>query len=131
VGEKTPVPLGPLWTAVAALGELVTAADAAAVPVDRSLVVVADGALVDELVPEVLVDDTASCAGAGDCKSINKSRAATTTNMRCSVNFIFSVFFISRPTKAQTPRAQAIFLAYTTPAKADRDFWQTSMSGAA
>jgi len=108
VGEKTPAPDGPVCVALEVLEELVTAADGAVVPVDKS-VVVADGALVDELVPEVLVDDTASCAGAGDCKSINKSRAATRTNMRCNVNFIFSVFFIFRPTKAQTQGRRPFF----------------------
>jgi hypothetical protein len=40
---------------------LVTAADGAVVPVDKSVVVVEDeAALVDELVPEVLVAETAS-----------------------------------------------------------------------
>ncbi len=55
-----PAPDGPVWIALAAPEELVTAADGAVVPVDKSVVVVEDEtALVDG--PEVL--DTASCAG--------------------------------------------------------------------
>jgi len=63
VGEKTPTPLGPPSTAVAALVAFVTAEDGALVPVENSPVVVADDvALVDELDPEVVVVETASCA---------------------------------------------------------------------
>jgi hypothetical protein len=64
LGEKTPTPLGPPCTAVAALGAFVTAEDGALVPVENSPVVVADDvALVDELDPEVVVVvETASCA---------------------------------------------------------------------
>src|SRR5882762_3768358 len=55
-----PAPDGP--AALAAPEELVTAADGAVAPVDKSVVVVEDeAALVDG--PEVLVLDTASCAG--------------------------------------------------------------------
>src|SRR5882672_4293700 len=54
-----PAPNSPL--ALAAPEELVTAADGAVVPVDKSVVVVEDeAALVDG--PDVLVLDTASCA---------------------------------------------------------------------
>ena len=61
VGEKMPAPDGPVCTALAAPEELVTAADGAVVPVDKSVVVVEDeAALVDG--PDVLVLDTASCA---------------------------------------------------------------------
>ena len=61
VGEKMPAPDGPVCTVLAAPEELVTAADGAVVPVDKSVVVVEDEtALVDG--PEVLVFDTASCA---------------------------------------------------------------------
>ena len=61
VGEKTPTPLGPPCTAVAALGAFVTAEDGALVSVDNSPVVVEDeAALADG--PDVLVLDTASCA---------------------------------------------------------------------
>jgi hypothetical protein len=63
VREKTPTPDGPPSTPVPAVEELVTVPGAVVVPVDNSLVVVADdGALVDELVPEVVVVETASCA---------------------------------------------------------------------
>ena len=125
-----PAPDGPVCVALAAPEELVTAADGAVVPVDKSVVVVEDeAALVDELVPEVLVDETASWARVDDCESINKSRATMRRNMRGSVNFIFLVFLISRSTKHR-PKVHH-FLTYNTPAKADRHFWQTSMSGAA
>jgi hypothetical protein len=43
--------------------------------------------------------------------------------------YLFSVPHLSI-NKAQAQRAHH-FLTYNTPAKADRDFWQTSMSGAA
>ena len=56
-----PAPDGPVCIALAAPEELVTASDAAVVPVDKSVVVVEDeAALVDG--PDVLVLDTASCA---------------------------------------------------------------------
>src|SRR2546430_17608442 len=62
VGEKMPAPDGPVCTVLAAPEELVTAADGAVVPVDKSVVVVEDeAALVDG--PDVLLLDTASCAG--------------------------------------------------------------------
>src|SRR5205814_5865267 len=61
VGEKMPAPNGPVCIALAAPEVLVTAADGAVVPVDKSVVVVEDETeLVDG--PEVLVLDTASCA---------------------------------------------------------------------
>ena len=64
MGEKTPTPEGPPSTPVAAVEALVTVPGGAVVPVDNSPVVVDGGAaLVDELVAEVLVVDTASCAG--------------------------------------------------------------------
>ena len=80
VGEKTLAPLGPPWTAVAALGAFVTAEDGALVSVDNSPVVVADDvALVDELDPEVVPVETASCArnvdDHADRKSIADKRA--------------------------------------------------------
>ena len=63
VGEKTPTPDGPPVTAAAPLDELVTAVGGAVVSVDNSLVVVDDeGALVDVVVPDVPVVETASCA---------------------------------------------------------------------
>jgi hypothetical protein len=109
VGEKTPTPDGPPSTPVAAVEELVTVPGGAVVPVDNSLVVVADdGALVDELVPEVVVVETASCARADDCQSINKSRAAIRRNKRGSENFMISAFFISRSTRPN-PNQTAFF----------------------
>ena len=63
VGEKTPTPPGPAWTELVALGALVTAAGDELVPVDNSVVDVADdGALVDAPVPVPLVVEIASCA---------------------------------------------------------------------
>src|SRR6266478_3755446 len=64
-----PAPDGPV--ALAAPEELVTAADGAVVPVDKSAVVVEDeAALVDG--PEVLVLDTASWAGNDDANADRK-----------------------------------------------------------
>jgi len=63
VGEKTPTPLGPP-SIDGVLGELVTAVDGAVVPADKSVVLVLvwdEAALLDELLPEVPVVDTASC----------------------------------------------------------------------
>jgi len=58
-----PTPDGPPVRVDAAPDELVTAVGGAVVPVDNSVVVVDDdGALEDEVVPEVPVDETASCA---------------------------------------------------------------------
>jgi len=81
VGEKTPTPDGPPSSPVAAVEELVTAAGGAVVPVDNSLVVVdVEGAVEDEVVPEVLVVETASCArdicGAAPRKNNSGKRVA-------------------------------------------------------
>jgi len=74
VGEKMPAPNGPVCIALAAPEELVTAADGAVVPVDKSVVVVEDETeLVDG--PEVLVLDTASCAGNVDDHADRRSIA--------------------------------------------------------
>src|SRR5947207_15293069 len=61
-----PTPDGPPVRVDAAPDELVTAVGGAVVPVDNSVVVIDDdGALEDEVVPEVPVDETASCARNG------------------------------------------------------------------
>jgi hypothetical protein len=63
VAEKTPTPPGPPCEELLALGAFVTAPGDELVPVDNSVVDVADdGALVDAPVPVPLVVETASCA---------------------------------------------------------------------
>ena len=88
VGEKTPTPDGPPVT-VGCPVELVTAVDGAVVPVDNSPVVVVDddddGALVDEVVPEPPVVETASCARTRGELAVIKSSANKTAN-RCLIS---------------------------------------------
>jgi hypothetical protein len=80
VGEKTPTLDGP--PVRVGPPELVTAAGGAVVPVDNSVVVVDDeGALPDEVVPEVLVVETASCAR-NTCELAAKISANKTTDNR-------------------------------------------------
>src|SRR5205807_5695933 len=82
VGEKMPTPDGPP-VGVTPLDELVTAVVGPVVPVDNSLVVVEDDdAPVDEVGPEVPVEETASCARNTCGLAATKISADKTTDNR-------------------------------------------------